>query len=71
MELRNRWIHFRICDVYVPDPEKILMDQYGDHLLQGRVKDLSESSGDVFAVVDVEGMDVPVIVAVNRILGVL
>jgi hypothetical protein len=73
MELRNRWVHFKIRDVYIPDPAKVLFDMYGDDLLQGRVMDLSDSgSADgVFVVVELEGIEQPVIVPVERILGVL
>jgi hypothetical protein len=70
-ELRNRWVHFRVRDVYIPDPQKVLVDLYGDHLLQGRVRELSESDDDSFAVVEVEGIEMPVIIALDRILGVL
>ena len=73
MELRNRWVHFKIRDVYIPDPAKVLFDMYGDDLLQGRVMDLSDSgSADgVYVVVELEGIEQPVIVPVERILGVL
>jgi hypothetical protein len=73
MELRNRWIHFSIRDVYIPDPEKLLTELYGNDLLQGKVIDLSENGnqGGAFAVVLVEGVEQPVIVPVERILGVL
>ena len=71
MELKNRWVHFKISDVHIPDPGKVLQDLYGDNLLQGRVTEVSQSRGEQFAVVDVEGIPTPVIVAVDRILGVL
>ncbi len=73
MDVRNQWVHFRICDVYVPDPEKLLMDLYGQNLLQGKVVDLSENgaSGQTFAIVQVEDLKEPVIVPVERILGVV
>ena len=73
MELRNRWVHFKIRDVYIPDPAKVLVDMYGVDLLQGRVMDLSDSgrADGVFVVVELEGIEEPVIVPVERILGVL
>jgi hypothetical protein len=64
-------VHFKVSDVQIPDPQKVLVDLYGDHLLQGRVRDLSEGSDGTFAVVEVEGIETPVIIAVDRILGVL
>lgn len=73
MELRDRWVHFKIRDVYIPDPEKLLVELYGDDLLQGKVVDLSDSGTQqgAFAVVRVEGVEQPVVVPVERILGVL
>ena len=73
MELRNRWVHFKIRDVYIPDPAKVLFDMYGDDLLQGRVADLSDSGSTdgVFVVVELEGIEQSVIVPLERILGVL
>jgi hypothetical protein len=73
MELRDRWIHFRISDVYIPDPEKLLIELYGNDLVQGKVIDLSDSGTQQgsFAVVQVEGLEQPVIVPVERIRGVV
>jgi hypothetical protein len=71
MELRDRWVHFRICDVYHPDPAQVLIDLHGKDVLLGKVIDLSDSGlqKDAFVVVEVEGMEEPVIVPVERILG--
>lgn len=73
MDLKNHWVHFRIRDVYVPDPQELLARIYGDDLLQGRVIDLSDSGleEEIFAVVEVETIKQPVIVPVRKILGVL
>jgi hypothetical protein len=73
LDIRNRWVHFRICDVYIPDPEKLLMSLYGKNLLQGKVVDLSDSAAHrgLVAVVQVEELAEPVIVPLERILGVL
>jgi hypothetical protein len=73
MELRNRWVHFKICDVHVPDPQTLLAELYGNDLLQGKVVDLSDSGmqEEAFAVVEVDGLSQPVVVPVVRILGVL
>jgi hypothetical protein len=66
-------VNFRICDVYLPDPATVAMDLYGEHLLQGRVIDVSDSgeAESAFAVVKVEGIEQLVIVAADRILSVL
>lgn len=73
MDLRNRWVNFRIRDVYIPDPQDVLNQLYGDDLLQGKVVDVSDAgTGEsTFVVVEVEGLQQPVIVPVPRILGVL
>ena len=57
MNLKNRWVHFRIRDVY----------------LQGRVTDLSDngSPDEVFVVVEVDGAANPVIIPAKSILGVI
>lgn len=62
-----------IRDVYVPDPDAVLSELYGRHLLQGRVIEVSGGEGkrEAFAVVSVEGLKQPVIVPLDRILGVL
>ena len=73
MDLRHRWVHFRICDVYHPDPAQVLFDLHGSDVLLGQVIDLSDSGlqRDAFVVVEVEGLEEPVIVPVERILGAL
>jgi hypothetical protein len=69
MELRHRWVHFRICDVYHPDPAQVLIDLHGKDVLRGKVIDLSDSGlqKDAFVVVEVEGIEEPVIVRVELI----
>jgi hypothetical protein len=69
----DRWVHFRIRDVYYPDPQKVLAELHGDDLLQGRVVDVTDNRGSegTFAVVKVEGIETPIVVPLNRILGAL
>jgi len=71
--VRNRWVNFRISDVYVPDPAQILMELHGSDLLQGKVIDMSDSGTqqEAFAVVEVEGLMQPVVVPMNRIRGLV
>ena len=71
MELRNRWVHFRVCDVHIPEPAQVMYRLYGENLLQGRVKELTENDRETYAVVVVDGIDTPLVVALSRILGVL
>lgn len=72
MELRNRQVRFRVRDVFIPDPQKLLMDIHGDDLLWGRAVDLSDdgSRKDAFVVVEVDGIEPLMIVAVDRLLDV-
>jgi hypothetical protein len=69
-QLKNRWVSFRILDVYIPDPTKILMDLHGGDVLQGKVIDLSDSGTEkeAFLVIEVEGIAQPLIVPAGRIL---
>ena len=71
--MRNRWVHFKIGDVYFPEPAKILGELHGDDLLQGKVLDVSDGGRDeaAFVVVEVEGLTEPVIVPVGRLKGFL
>lgn len=71
VELRNRWVHFKVRDVHVPDPAKVLIELYGDHILQGFVRDITDKSGQRYAVVEVEGVSTPMVVGVEDFLGVL
>jgi hypothetical protein len=65
MELRGRWVHFRIRDVYVPDPLNLLEALHGDDVLEGRVVAVSQSgeAGALYVVVEVAGYPHPLVVA--------
>jgi hypothetical protein len=73
VQLKNQWVSFRILDVYIPDPQKILMDLHGRDVLQGKVIDLSDNGTEkeAFFVVEVEGIEQPVIVPAARILDLV
>jgi hypothetical protein len=72
VDLRNQRVIFRIGDIYFPDPEQVLFDLHGADLLEGKVADLSDNGSlkEAFAVIEVEGLDQPVIVPVDRLSGV-
>ena len=72
MDLRNQHVHFKISDIYIPDPHLLLWQLHGDDLLHGIVIELSDSGlqQGAFAVIQVEGIEQPMIVPVNRILEV-
>lgn len=65
----NRWVQFRIKDVYVPEPVQILMELHGKDELLGRVIDVSasESHSEPFAVVEVDGLSRAVVVAMKHL----
>jgi hypothetical protein len=69
----NPWVQFRINDVYVPEPAQILMELHGKDVLQGKIIDVSDSGiqDEAFAVVEVEGLSQPVVVAMKNIKGML
>lgn len=72
MELKDRWIHFQARNVYYPEPATVLTDLHGDDLFQGLVVDVTDDGGNGrYAVVEVEGVKQPLVVAVRHILGVL
>ena len=73
VDLRNRLVNFMIRDVYVPDPQKVLTQLYGDQILQGKVIDTSDRGAqtEAFVVVQLQELDEPVVVPVDRIIGVV
>lgn len=70
---KTTWVHFRISDIYIPEPVQILMELHGKDLLEGKIIDVSDSSGqeDPYAVVEVVGLSQPVVVAMRHIKGTL
>ena len=72
MDLRNHLVRFKMSDIFMPDPASLLWQLHGSDLLQGRVLELSDSGAQrqVFAIVEVEGMEQPLIVPVEHILDV-
>jgi hypothetical protein len=71
MSLRNKRVHFRVRDVYIPEPEKLLMKLHGDDLLQGTALDVAqgEGPGTTYLVVKVPDIDEQLIVPLEGILG--
>ena len=66
------WVTFRISDIYFPEPPQVLMELHGKDFLKGKIVDVSDSGAekDQYAVVEVEGLPRPVIVAMAHIEGV-
>lgn len=69
MDVEGQWVHFEIRDAYYPDPKEILVDLFGDRLLQGKVIGVTDSGQERsrYAVVEVEGFPQGVIVPMDRI----
>jgi hypothetical protein len=69
MDWRDQWVHFKISDIYHPDPATVLTALHGNDVLTGKVIDLSDSGlqKDAFVVVEVEGIEELIIVPVEWI----
>ncbi len=75
-ELSNKRVCFRISDVFVPGPCRILAEVHGRELLDGRVVGLSDTGAErgagakreAFAVVEVECLRGAVVVPVAKIV---
>jgi hypothetical protein len=67
--VRNRWVTFRICDAYIPEPAQILMELHGKDQLEGKVIDVSDAGSleEAFAVIEVQTLSKPVVVPVKHI----
>lgn len=72
MDLRSHHVHFKISDIYIPDPHLLLWQLHGDDLLRGKVIELSDNGTQqgAFAVVEVEGIEQPMIVPVERLVNI-
>lgn len=72
MSLRDQFVQFKVCNIFIPNPRALLWELHADDVLRGRVIDLSDSGPqeDVFAVIEVEGIKQPVIVPVKEIAPV-
>jgi hypothetical protein len=73
MDWINQRVHFKIRDVYHPDPMKILTDLHGNDLLTGKIIDLSDSGmhKNAFAVIEVENIQELLVVPIEQILGAM
>ncbi len=68
VNLRDQLVQFRIRDVYLPDPQAVTWKLHADDLLRGRVVDLSRhTDGQLFAVVEVEGVGQALVVPADHL----
>jgi len=71
VELLNRHVQFRVSDIYLPDPQTVMNELYGQSVLEGRVLNITENDGGAkFAVVEVSELQNPVVIALEHIAGV-
>jgi hypothetical protein len=72
-DIINRLVNFQLRDVHMPDPRDVSLELHAHDILQGRVLDLTDSGAtrDAFVVVEIDGVAGPVIVPMERIIGVI
>src|SRR5215813_6664172 len=58
VKLQNRLVNFRVRDVHFPEPEKILHELYGRHVLQGWVTGITrDNEAGEFAIIEIDGVE--------------
>jgi hypothetical protein len=70
MDWIHQRVHFKICDVYHPNPIRILTDLHCNDLLSGKIIDLSDSGmqKNAFAVIEVEEIQEWLVVPIERVM---
>jgi len=72
LNLINRRVRLRLRDVCIPDVDELLATLYGEQIVEGTIVDMSDS-GDTrqaFAVVQLVGVEKPVVVPLQLILSI-
>jgi hypothetical protein len=69
MEIQGVWVHFAIRDIAFPTPDVVLHALHADDVVTGRVVDVSDSGStpNAFVVVEIAGLEQPVVVPVANI----
>ena len=69
MNLIEKQVSFKIRDVQFPERTELLLDLFGDETLIGKVVDVTDNAcnGQLFAVVQVAGLDDLSIVALDAL----
>lgn len=74
--LKNRWVHFKLRDIFVPPSQEVLEELHGEDILQGRVVGFTERGSaegtpqETYVVVEVDGLRKAVVIPIGQILGV-
>jgi hypothetical protein len=67
--LGEKWVKFRVRDVYIPDPLEVIMGLFGNDILEGRVVEQFETKEEGrFVAVKVQRLEHPLIVPFSKIL---
>jgi hypothetical protein len=67
--LGEKWVKFRVRDVFIPDPVEIIMGLFGNDILEGRVVDEFETKEEGrFVAVKVRRLEHLLIIPCTKIL---
>jgi hypothetical protein len=71
--LRNRWVCFKLRDVFVPPMQELLERLHAEDVMHGRVIGVTNKEGDAqaYLVVEVLGLESAVVVPLPRIVSVV
>ena len=70
MELLDRTVKFRVCDIYLPEPQVVVQDLFGESVIEGKILSVTDrGQGGQMAIIEIEGLVHPVIVPVDRLVG--
>ncbi|HXT31087.1 MAG TPA: hypothetical protein VN716_17445 [Vicinamibacterales bacterium] len=69
MAIIGRKVAFAVKDVYFPAPTAVLGQLHGNEVISGQIVGVSDSGRhhEAFAVVRVDGLEAPVVIAIERI----
>jgi DUF917 family protein len=69
MGIIGRRVAFAVKDIYFPALAAVLAQLHGNDVLSGQIVDVSDSGRqhEAFAVVRVDGLEAPVVIAMERI----
>jgi hypothetical protein len=70
-DLRGATVRFRVADVLLPPADELMLQLFGENVLQGCVVDQSGASGssDAHLAVKIEGLADPVLVCRSRLMA--
>ena len=71
--LRNRWVHFKLRDVFVPPAQEVLEQLHAEDLLHGRVMGFTQRGAgqEIYVISEVQGLNTAVVVPLAQIVRVV